>query len=187
MGISLLAEISVPDWLPWTLMAVGGAVVIVVVVWFTLTKRNDVPIRQPASKSAPQSRPAAPPSQAPARGGYSAELSEVKSAADLLLKQLDDRAQRLERLIAEADLRVADLERAAAQASGGGPGSSAPKPSPGASRLTPPQPPAYVEPEVDLTTQQILTLAAQGLTPLQIAQRTGQGIGMVELVLALRR
>jgi hypothetical protein len=87
-----------------------------------------------------------------------------------LAAMLDEKAARIERLIAEADERIRHLERAPAE---------------------PPRPAAFVEtrpaPGVDPVSRQVYELADKGLPSVEIARRLGQLTGKVELILALRQ
>ena len=108
--------------------------------------------------------------------GYTVELHDT---ARRLSAQLDNKAQRLEKLIEEADQRIAALR----SDSGGTPpatgaippyaAAAAPAPSNGAQRTDP-------------LTEEIYELADAGRTSVEIAQHLDEQVGKVELILALR-
>ena len=104
------------------------------------------------------------------------QAADLMETARRLSAQLDNKAQRLETLIREADERIAamsaahraDIHRAA----------EAP---------TEPRPPTSPPPrEPDPLTRAIYELADQGRTPLEIAQELDEQVGKIELILALR-
>jgi hypothetical protein len=110
-----------------------------------------------------------PPATAQKPGRRSPELDEVMSdareLADLLADRMDRQAQRLERLIEEADEKIRRLERMQTQGVGT---------------------PQY-RAEADPMNQQVYDLADEGHPPVEIARRLQQHTGKVELILALRR
>lgn len=93
--------------------------------------------------------------------------------------ELDRRAERLEKLIAEADAKLARLERLSA-------GAVTPDP---LAVLAETKPRAAAAPmhDGDPLAGEVYRLADSGLPPVQIAQKLGQHTGKVELILALRR
>lgn len=99
-------------------------------------------------------------------------LADMKELTDRLAGELEARSARLEKLLAEADRRVRDLEAAR----DAGPREAAPV-------VVMPAARSRVEP----MHARVHELADQGLTPIQIAESTGVPTGQVELVLALRR
>ena len=122
---------------------------------------------------------------------------ELEGLSRRLADELDSRADRLEKLIADADDRLARLERLTASivhaspetahglaevkhfgACGGGTGPTGDQ----AVRSA-----AAVIAEIDPIALEVYQLADGGLPPVQIAQRLGQHTGKVELILALRR
>lgn len=86
--------------------------------------------------------------------------------------QLDAKAVRLERLIEEANRRIAALERLDA-------------PAPAPSAPTPARQNGDGEP--DELTRRIYQLKDAGRSPVQIAQELDEQVGKVELILALRK
>jgi hypothetical protein len=175
-----LAAITIPEWLPWLLMGGGGVVVVLVVGWIALTKRGEGPSpherlaeakqRATAPRSSPAPSPITPP-RSDIQASQAEHIRELRAISEDLIREIDQRAERLERLLAQADRRIADLERAGSR------GDSGPPAAPSAEPMR----------ESDPSADQILALSRQGLTPVQIAQRTGQGVGAVQLVLALRK
>lgn len=105
-------------------------------------------------------------------GSYMADAREL---ADLLADRLDRQAQRLERLLAEADDKIRRLERLKVSA-GGDRGSEAALPGGMAAK-----------PESDPLNRRVYELADSGLPPVEIARTLQQHTGKVELILALRR
>lgn len=99
---------------------------------------------------------------------------DARELMDRLAVELDARAERLERLIARADDRIRSLE----SRTPGRTAQAAPAPA-----VEPKPRPAEVAPGH----REVHELADRGLSPVQIAQRTGRPTGEVELVLSLRR
>lgn len=101
-------------------------------------------------------------------------MLEIEEMAKRLSAELDAKALRLERLLAEAEHKAQQLQ-------------SAHQP-PGEDQLqTILAAPAAPSPlDDDPLTRSVCALADQGLTSLQIAQRLGEHAGKIELILALR-
>src|SRR5688572_21676833 len=117
--------------------------------------------RRGSAPAATRRRPvAARPEPEPVRE-YMADAREL---ADLLADRLDRQAQRLERLLAEADEKVRKLERLTSEGT---------RP--------------MARSEADPLNTQVYTLADEGLPPVEIARQLQQHTGKVELILALRR
>jgi hypothetical protein len=102
--------------------------------------------------------------------------AELQAAAGELVTQLDQRAERLERLIHQADARLAELRRLTAGTDN--PGS--------ASRPIPEVKPGLDAPGPSSRTSQVYRLADEGYSAPEIAEATGVAIGEINLVLALR-
>lgn len=119
--------------------------------------------------------PTRPTSHEPALGDPGTTLGkqmiEVKRLASGIADELDGRAARLERLIAQADDRIASLQRNAA-------------PSQRSVTSTTQSTPT---PAIDDTTREVYRLADSGVSPVTIAQTLGEHVGKVELILALRK
>jgi hypothetical protein len=90
-------------------------------------------------------------------------MRDAEELAGLLAGQMERQAARLERLIAESDARIRQLERLNA-------GRAAPR-----------------DPAVDPLNQQVYELSDEGLPPVEIARQLNQQTGKVELILALRQ
>lgn len=143
---------GVPAWLPWLLVGVGGVLLAGVAVMLLRgrgTKTED-------------------PRAAAELADLKNRLVEVKKLAATVADDLDRRAERLERLIAQADEL---LER----------GQEENRPPVKGSRGR-----ALSAPPVDDLAQRVFALADEGHSALQIAQVLRQPVGNVELMLALR-
>ncbi|MBL8761550.1 MAG: hypothetical protein JNL50_09635 [Phycisphaerae bacterium] len=138
-----------------------------------------------------------------------ARAGEPRAGDDRLSRRIDERIDRLERLITEADRRIRRLEELEDDARGPrmavgptGAASIAPKTAPRLSDIpsrpapAPASSPAkaetrMIEPRADATPDdwqsRTRQLAAAGLSPREIAFKLGKPIGHVELVLALQR
>lgn len=185
---------DMPTWLPWLLMSGGGAIVLVVVLYATLRRSGAPGARLPWERwqrarpqsDAPQATPHFPKPGAAKPTQPAPDLDALHRLAREVMADLDARAQRLEALTAAADQRIAELRvltqagtppaRLHAPARAGGAMGSAPADRTDDQATGP-----------DALSTRILALAEQGHTPVQIAQRLGQGVGTVELVLALNR
>lgn len=106
--------------------------------------------------------------------------------------QLDAKSMRLEKLLDEAETRIAELERLQ------GIGAAAPGPQDPGDRdemavetptpIDEPEPiPVMGEPLPDPATARVYQLADEGLSSMEIAQQLDGQVGKVELILALRR
>jgi hypothetical protein len=130
-------------------------------------------------------------------------MVEVQELTRLCAAQMENRALRLEKLIREADERIARLEalehatRSADpwDAGRGGPPSlryDNPRPHAPSGASTSARPSQggraslLAEDDMDPLTRRVYTLADQGLTPVEIAGRLEEQVGKVELILALR-
>ncbi len=129
------------------------------------------------------------------RGDLEELMVEIEQMAKRLAAQLDAKTIHLERLIEEADHKIAQLQ-AASRA-----GTPMPEPradvlpppamtsapvSPAPEPTVPPAPSRPAEPE-DRVTASVYRLADQGLDPLTIARELNEHVGKVELILALRK
>ncbi len=122
---------------------------------------------------------------------------DMSELSDRIARELDARAQRLERLIATADTKIAELsaieDRVARVTASPSPTATARSFSTHA-ELKPMSTKVHAmagdvdtEGAADPGIAAIYQLADEGHTAVQIAQRTGRGTGQVELVLNLRR
>lgn len=144
-------------WLSIVLVGLGLIVLVVVVVQHRRTQAL---------------RPVAPPA---ARQSIQDVMQDAEELAQRLAAELDSRAERLERLLAQADEVLRRAER-----SGPIPGSHVePRPARRGPVVTPGA-------GSDPLNRQIYGLADEGLTPVDIAKRLDQPTGKVELILALR-
>lgn len=142
----------IPEWLPWMLVGAGGGVLAMVVL---------------NALRGPRGRPT-PGREAPPRASDGAgTVFELKAMTEAVLLELERKTAELERLVRQADERIAAM-RSAEEASG--PRRAGPQAN-----------------EPDAVTREVCRLAGEGATPLQIAQKLGQPVGKVELILALRR
>jgi hypothetical protein len=133
-------------------------------------------------------------------------MVEVEQLAKRMGAQLDAKAVRLERLIDEADRKLAELEMAGGEpvtggneqrASAASPSPRDPVTAPHAGRDRPASDPGVSRsPNAAATTERepadplaasVHRLADTGLDAMQIARKLGEHVGKVELILALRK
>ncbi len=108
--------------------------------------------------------------------GVTADLYDI---ARRLGAQLDNKAQRLEKLIDEADQRIAAL--------GSGPAATGPVTGAVPTAATTGSPASSNgEHQMDQLTEEVYELADAGRSPVEIAQHLDEQVGKVELILALR-
>ena len=116
--------------------------------------------------------------------GVHAGSAQLHDVARDLAARLNNRAERLEQLIVEADERIArldDLVPQQEQAPGSPPVAATEAPAPPWPDETPPR-----RRTLDPVTESVYELADAGHDPIQIARRLDEQIGKVELILALR-
>ncbi|MBI1335695.1 MAG: hypothetical protein GC164_01885 [Phycisphaera sp.] len=101
-------------------------------------------------------------------------MVEIEQFAKRLGTQLDAKAMRLEKLIEEADRRIAQLDAPP----------ESPEP-PDAPSIKPAM--ASPVPSPDPLTTKVYSLADEGLAPIDIARKVDEHVGKVELILALRQ
>jgi hypothetical protein len=145
------------DWIPVVLMTAGLAV-----LSWTIARHR---LRRVGAVSRPVEAP-------PGREVLRAVMGDAEELAHRLATELDAKAERLERLIAQADDRLRRLDAPVS-----------------ASEAKPPRrAPSVVggEDGRDPLNRRVYTLADEGLPPVAIAQRLDQPTGKVELILALR-
>lgn len=167
-----ISKLTGSDGLSGILMA-GGVLIIVFVLLRRLWRGKKR--RRATHTPTPREQIAALRSQAESRSRIESFKIEAHEFTRQLAALLDTKAERLERLIADADdrlARMADAEHRPA----------APPPRPSPHRHRPIDPPARVDP----THTKIYQLADAGMDPIEIARQTGQPTGQVELILALR-
>lgn len=170
-GTDLAVE---PDALAGMLMA-GG----IIIITFILMAR----LRKGKRRTAPSTEsPAEQIAQIRARAGDRNSIEAYKADAEDFTRRmaaiLDNRAERLEQLIADADERLTAIRRA--EDSGADHAELGDPP-----RLRHPSRPDP-GPTTDPLHDKIYRLADSGLDPISIARETGQPTGQVELILALR-
>lgn len=118
------------------------------------------------------------------RGDLEHLMVELEQLTKRFGAQLDAKATHLEKLLAEADERIAELRRL----QGDGETSEVQRDAwHAADPWRSPQAATAPESEDDALARQVYELADQGLAPLDIARRLNEHVGKVELVLALRK
>ncbi|MEX2219908.1 MAG: hypothetical protein WD749_14245 [Phycisphaerales bacterium] len=148
------------QWLSVALM-VGGMLVL---VWACRGRQvRSAPVRPRPAAAHPMADD--PPSDPDPRS----VVHDAEELLTLLAEQADHHAERLQRLIADADARIRRLEHLEA-----------------APARHSPDRPARAD-RADPLNQQIYALSDEGLPPVEIARKLEQQTGKVELVLALRR
>jgi hypothetical protein len=173
--LNLIAQSRPDDLPPWLL--VGGAafaVVLVVILLMPLLRRRHDPLSRPPLTSLAQERSVQRDMQSLIH-----ELSEMSRRVGT---QLDARAARLERLIQDADERLARLgsaQRASGDQQHGSSGHHGNGDSISESLHRD-------VPAIDPRHEQVYALQDQGLSPHQIADRLNRPEGEVELIVALR-
>ncbi|MFA9477320.1 hypothetical protein ACERK3_03315 [Phycisphaerales bacterium AB-hyl4] len=126
------------------------------------------------------------------RGDLEQIMVEIEQLAKRMGAQLDAKSMRLERLLREADAKIAELERQPVGQPAPGEAEPAPPPaSPGVVDDEPTESPAQapfgtVNDDRELT-DSVYRLSDAGLTPLEIARQLNEHQGKIELVLALRQ
>lgn len=150
---------TMTDWVPVVLMTAGLAV-----LSWTIARHK---LQRVGSLSRPPTSPANT-----GRESLSSVMHDAEELAQRLAAELDAKAERLERLLAQADDRLGRLEPPASV--------HEPKPTRRA--------PSVVASDEgrDPLNRRVYTLADEGLPPVAIAQRLDQPTGKVELILALR-
>jgi hypothetical protein len=150
-------------------LIVGGMVII---LFFVVRMR-----RQQASRPVEMSGASSFKDQPKARGDAERLAVDLEETARAVSALLDTKIRVLDKLIRDADERIARLERLAGPAGPGG----------GAAQTAGAQP-APEPPEEPLAHHQhIFSLADQGLGVQEIAEKSGHPRGEVELVLSLRK
>lgn len=118
-------------------------------------------------------------------------MVEIEQLAKRLGAQLDAKAHRLESLLDEADLRIAQLQQAyrAEHQAPENPSIPSAPPAPPVPPVHPAPPPIEPKPagaQSDPLKMEIYRLADEGRSATEIARHTTEHIGKVELILALR-
>ena len=152
------------------ILMVGGVLIMTVCVFSMLRKRLRGRSHRPEIRQRPTPREHIQ-ERHDARRSVESTVVEAEELVRRLAAHLDQKSARLEVLIQQADERIAQLA---------GHADAAPS-------VYAPRPESHVEPKfVDQTSQDIYRLADDGLPPIEIAQRLSEGVGKVELILALR-
>lgn len=152
------------------ILMVGGVLIMTVCVFSMLRKRLRGRSLRPEIRQRPTPREHIQ-ERHDARRSVESTVVEAEELVRRLAAHLDQKSARLEVLIQQADERIAQLSGRA----DAGPSMNALRPE------------TRVEPKfVDQTSQDIYRLADDGLPPIEIAQQLSEGVGKVELILALR-
>jgi hypothetical protein len=182
----LLGSSSTEQWEPGRFDRLLGPMALLVgllllVVFTARLRRRRKQVEAAAREAASDRRPAAGGREALER--MALDLEEVARSISALL---DTRMRMLERLIRDADQRIETLK-----ATGGGTTGTPALPPAAAGLEQPPPPPPPAPPPVkrEMLAHHagIFSLADQGLSVSEIAEKTGCPHGEVELVLSLRR
>ena len=176
------ANTAALDWVPPLLMVVG---IILLGLIFTYSIRSKV-ARRNAAQPAPRQRIEQLKSAAKRQDDIQVTVADSLKTIQDLAARLNNRAERLERLISEADERISQLEasvedaaaeigRASSNDGGGFPVAESPE--------TAPEPALPDDP----LTRAVYEMADAGRDPVAIARELDEQIGKVELILALRQ
>lgn len=149
-----LALFSFTEALPAVLMF-GGLLLLLWAIRDRLAPRAGPTPRQPDGRDAE------------AADRLQSVVRDSEELAGLIAAQMDRQAERLERLIADADIRIRKLERLTLEA-------AQPRPAPRTD-------------DTDPLSARIYDLADQGMPSVEIARQLDQQTGKVELILALRQ
>jgi hypothetical protein len=123
------------------------------------------------------------------QGDLETLMAEIEEMTQRLGTRLDQKSARLERLLAEADRRIAELRPMSGESptpgAGGYPGARGAAPPPAPLKFPPRGNPAPLSD--DPLSRSVYELFDQGHAPIDIAKKLNEQIGKVELILALRR
>ncbi|MBB6430226.1 hypothetical protein [Algisphaera agarilytica] len=126
-------------------------------------------------------------------------MVEIEQLAKRLGNQLDTKSMRLEKLIDEADLRIAQLQKAMRDEhgklpdAGPAPAAGEPTPKPASPEAITKQlsevveSPLTTEAQTQQLTDEVARLADAGKSAEDIAKQLGEHVGKIELILALRK
>ncbi len=171
-----------PSWLPGGLAAAGIAILVMTLM---RAARRRAARRRDAAPLAPPERLASLRSDAEQRDQLTNLMVDVEELTRRFAAQLDNKAARLEILLAEANETIQRLETAMRNgAPAGGRGRSTPIPGPDPQRSR--SDPADLDGAADPITREVYRLADEGCSAMEIARRLEQHTGKVELILALR-
>lgn len=174
-----LKDFTGSSGLPGLLMA-GGAIIIVFILMGRLRRGNRASSPDPRSNKEQIA-------EIRARAGDRSRIEAFKVDAQDFTRQmaalLDTKAERLEALIADADDRLARLERASGDHRTGAHDRPQDRSS---STGSDPAHRSQAAAEGDPLHQRVYRLSDDGLDAVQIARQTGRPTGQIELILALR-
>jgi hypothetical protein len=173
-------------------MLMAGGVLIIVFILMKNLRRNQRATAADTMTTA--ERVAAIRARAGEKNNIDAFKADVHDFTRRMAALLDNKAERLEQLIADADERLDRLERAEARGGARPAHHDEPAPAPHHEPTAPPppararrSPPDLDRPvSVDPLHDRVYRLADSGLDPIAIARETGQPTGQIELILALR-
>jgi len=166
-------------------LLLGGGVLLLC-VWALGSLRKKLVARAELARKTPGERIANVRQRAAGQAHVESLMADAEELTRRLAAHLDNKAARLEKLIAEADDRLARLEEAA------GP-SGAARPSPRrrsiheGAREEGHRATTLLHEGADPLTRRVHELADEGLGTIEIAQRLEEQVGKVELILALRQ
>jgi hypothetical protein len=172
-------------FLPELLLVVGLAVIGLIIL---LSLRNRAARRGPQKAQAPARLAMLNPDEPPQQD-FSALKADLYDTARDLTARMNHRAKQLEQLIADADDRIARLERLQPPDPVPRPAAPArPKPQIEPLRAEPVRAahPAARAESLDPLTRSVYQLADHGCSPVEIARELNEQTGKVELILALR-
>jgi len=159
------------------LLSTAGVILITICVISMLRRRLRAGRRRTPPRVAgtrPGSSHAEARARIESRRAIDTSLAEAEELVRRFAAHLDTKSARLEKLLRDADERLASLS--ALSNAGGAPSRSTAR-----SAAT-----ASMDRSADPTSLNIFRLADEGLPPIEIAQRLSEGVGKVELILALR-
>ena len=168
------------SYLPGMLMASG---VLLLTFWFLVRVRKKLrrpgqPIRRPLGRKPSFADAASRRNESSARQSIEAITVEAEELVRRMAAHLDNKSAKIELLIKQADERLEQLQKAVNRSSKTGSAIAYD----GADRSD-----TNVQTHpIDPTSQNVYQLSDDGLAPIQIAQKLSEGVGKVELILALR-
>lgn len=176
------ASLPTPDWTPWALIGAGA---VLLALWGYGKKRTSTNNRGSSSLADRLLGRAAVTGRGTPNTSTEGDAlgSDLEDLADHLCARMDERAERLESLLARAEETLARLELADRRVL--------------AEESSPPlvevvrtplraRAPASVESAADPLSRRVYELADSGREPLDIARSLDEQVGKVQLILALR-
>lgn len=162
-------------WLP-SMMMVGGVALATLLIIVNMRKRGGRGVRLSPREKIEQTK------QTHAmRGDLRQMMVELEELTRRFSAQLDAKSIKIEKLMEEADQKIARLELLRGDATPPAPlAEPRPEPAPEAQAITSGAP-------VDPLASRIYQLADSGQSSVQIAKRLDEQIGKIELILALRQ